>query len=116
MVLHVALALLISAAAFGGVVMMTDRPRGANVAQGVLMLGGALAFATILVGPVGGISPRQLASYLIMLRTDMIFMVREELDITDRLIRQISQDPTVRENLRPDRPIDHAPSATPLKD
>ena len=65
MALHLGLALLISAAAFAGVVMMTDRRRGANVAQGVLLLGGALAFATVVAGPVAGIGPRQLAVHAV---------------------------------------------------
>lgn len=65
MTLHAVFAALVSAAAFGGVVMMSDRPRGANVAQGLLLLGGALAFATVVAGPLGWVSPRQLATYAV---------------------------------------------------
>jgi hypothetical protein len=52
---------LLSALAFGGVVLMTDRKRGANVAWAVLLVGAVLAFLAIIAGPVAGISPRQIA-------------------------------------------------------
>jgi hypothetical protein len=55
------LAALLAAGAFGGVVMMSDRKRGANVAQAVLLAGGVLAFVAILAGPVAGVTPRQIA-------------------------------------------------------
>ena len=61
MTLPALLAALLAAGAFGGVVMMSDRKRGANVAQGVLLAGGVLAFVAIMAGPVAGLSPRQIA-------------------------------------------------------
>ena len=60
--LHGVLVALLSAGAFGGVVMMSDRRRGANVAQGVLLVGGALAFVAVVAGPVAGLAPRQIAA------------------------------------------------------
>jgi hypothetical protein len=60
MTLPAILAALIAVGAFAGVVMMSDRPRGANVAQAVLLAGGALAFAAIVVGPLAGLTSRQL--------------------------------------------------------
>jgi hypothetical protein len=60
---HVVLVALLSAGAFGGVVMMSDRKRGANVAQGVLLVGGVLAFVAIMAGPVAGMTPRQIAGF-----------------------------------------------------
>lgn len=55
---------LVSAALFGGVALMSDRPRGALIAQGALFVAAALVFVAIVVrGPVAGIAPEALAAF-----------------------------------------------------
>ena len=39
---------LVSAAVFGGLALMSDRPRGAFIAQGILVAGAVLVFIAIL--------------------------------------------------------------------
>lgn len=55
---------LVSAALFGGLALMSDRPRGALIAQIALVVAAALVFAAILLpGPVAGLPPRALAAF-----------------------------------------------------
>lgn len=55
---------LVSAALFGGLALMSDRPRGALIAQGILVVAAVLVFIAILVpGPIAGITPRALAAF-----------------------------------------------------
>lgn len=60
--LHAVFVALVACAVFGGIVMMSDRKKGANIAQGFLVVGGVLAFVAILSGPFAGMSPRQVAA------------------------------------------------------
>lgn len=55
---------LASAALFGGLALMSDRPRGAQIAQGILVAAAVLVFVAILTpGPIAGITPRGLAAF-----------------------------------------------------
>jgi hypothetical protein len=55
-----------SAALFGALVLMSDRKRGAFLAQIGLVLASALVFVAIVVdGPVAGISLRGLAAFAV---------------------------------------------------
>lgn len=55
---------LVSAALFGGLALMSNRPRGAQVAQGFLVVAAILVFIAILVpGPIAGIPSRGLAAF-----------------------------------------------------
>jgi hypothetical protein len=56
------LAVLVSVAAFAGLMMMADRRRGTVVGQAVLLAGAAVFFLAIVAGPVAGLGPRQLAA------------------------------------------------------
>ncbi len=56
-----ALAVVISVAAFAALLLIPDRKRGTVIAQGVLIAGAALFFVAIVAGPVAGIAPRQIA-------------------------------------------------------
>jgi hypothetical protein len=54
---------LLSAALFGGLALMSDRPRGALIAQAALFVAAALVFVAILVeGPVAGLAPQRIAA------------------------------------------------------
>lgn len=55
---------LVSAVLFGGLALMSNRPRGALIAQGILAVAAVLVFIAILVpGPIAGITPRGLAAF-----------------------------------------------------
>ncbi len=55
---------LVSAALFGGLALMSDRPRGALIAQGALVVAAALVFVAILVkGPVAGLAAQRVAAF-----------------------------------------------------
>jgi hypothetical protein len=57
---------LASAALFGALALMSDRKRGAFLAQIALFVAGALLFAAIVVpGPVAGIAPQGLAAFAV---------------------------------------------------
>jgi len=64
---------LLSGAVFGGLAMMNDRPRGALIAQGILVLGAVLVFVAILVsGGVAGLRPDQVAAFGVALMSAAI--------------------------------------------
>ncbi len=55
---------VVSAALFGGLALMSNRPRGALIAQGILVVAAILVFIAILVpGPIAGITSRGLAAF-----------------------------------------------------
>lgn len=59
---------LASVAVFGGLVLMSDRRRGALLAQGWLVLAAAGVFVAILAeGPVAGLAPPALAAFAVAL-------------------------------------------------
>lgn len=63
MMSQAALIALPSAALFGALVLMSDRKRGAFLAQIGLFIAGALVFLVIVVdGPVAGIAARRVAA------------------------------------------------------
>ena len=60
---HVLPVALLSAALFSGLVLMSDRPRGALLAQIALALAAALIFVAILMeGPYAGLAPERVAA------------------------------------------------------
>ncbi|RDC75278.1 hypothetical protein DLJ49_00545 [Rhodovulum sp. 12E13] len=66
MVPQAALIALASAALFGALALMSDRKRGAFLAQIALFVAGALLFVAIVVpGPVFGIAPAGLAAFAV---------------------------------------------------
>jgi hypothetical protein len=57
---------LASAALFGALALMSDRKRGAFLAQIALFAAGALLFVAIVVpGPVAGVAPAGLAAFAV---------------------------------------------------
>jgi hypothetical protein len=53
----------LSAALFGGLALLSNRPRGALIAQGALAVAAALVFVAILAeGPVAGMTPDWIAA------------------------------------------------------
>lgn len=54
---------LASAAVFAALAMMSDRKRGAFIAQGVLVVAAILAFVAIVAGPVAGVAPADLGYF-----------------------------------------------------
>jgi MFS superfamily sulfate permease-like transporter len=55
---------LLSAAVFGGLSLMSDRPRGASIAQAVLVVGAVLVFVAIAVpGGIAGLPPERIAGF-----------------------------------------------------
>jgi hypothetical protein len=55
---------VVSAALFGGLALMSNRPRGALIAQGILVVAAILVFIAILVpGPIAGVTSRGLAAF-----------------------------------------------------
>ena len=56
---------LLSAALFCGLALMSDRPRGAFLAQVALALGVAAVFVAIVAGPVGGVPPQRIAAFAV---------------------------------------------------
>lgn len=66
MMSQAALIAIFSAALFVALVLMSDRKRGAFLAQIGLVIATALVFVAIVVdGPVGGIGPRSLAAFAV---------------------------------------------------
>jgi hypothetical protein len=55
---------LLSAAVFGGLSVMSDRPRGAFIAQCILVVGAVLVFIAIVVSDgIGGLPPDRIAAF-----------------------------------------------------
>jgi hypothetical protein len=55
---------LLSAAVFGGLSLMSDRPRGAAFAQGILVIGAILVFIAIAIDEgLGVVPPDRIAAY-----------------------------------------------------
>ncbi len=55
---------LLSAAVFGGLSLMSDRPRGAFIAQCVLVVGAAIVFVAIVAADgLGGMPPERIAAF-----------------------------------------------------
>ncbi len=55
---------VVSAALFGGLALMSNRPRGALIAQCILVVAAILVFIAILVpGPIAGVTSRGLAAF-----------------------------------------------------
>jgi hypothetical protein len=66
MISQAALIAIFSAALFGALVLMSDRKRGAFLAQIGLVIATALVFVAIVVdSPVAGIAPRGLAAFAV---------------------------------------------------
>ncbi len=66
MLVHALPVALISAALFCALALMSDRPRGAFLAQIALGLAAALVFVAILArGPVVGLEPQRLAAFAV---------------------------------------------------
>jgi hypothetical protein len=66
MMAQAALIAIASAAAFGALALMSDRKRGASLAQIGLAIASALVFVAIVVdGPVAGIDARGLAAFAV---------------------------------------------------
>ena len=57
-------AALVSAAVFGGLALMSDRPRGAFIAQVILVVGAVIMFIAILRAEgVAGLPPERIAAF-----------------------------------------------------
>jgi hypothetical protein len=55
---------MMSAAVFGGLTLMSDRPRGAFIAQGILVVGAVLVFIALAAGGgVAGMPPERIAAF-----------------------------------------------------
>ena len=55
---------LVSAAVFGGLTLMSDRPRGAFIAQVILFVGAVIVFVAILrADGVAGLTPERIAAF-----------------------------------------------------
>lgn len=55
---------LVSALVFGGLALMSDRPRGAFIAQGILVVGAVIVFVAILrADGVAGLPPERIAAF-----------------------------------------------------
>jgi hypothetical protein len=55
---------LLSAAVFGGLSLMSDRPRGASIAQAILVIGAVIVFVAIAVPDgIAGLPPERVAAY-----------------------------------------------------
>jgi hypothetical protein len=64
--MQAALVAVLSAALFGTLVLMSNRKRGALLAQIGLVVAAALVFVAIVVdGPVAGLDPRGLAAFAV---------------------------------------------------
>ncbi len=56
---------LVSAAVFVGLALMSDRKRGALIAQGVVVLAAVVIFVTIVAGPVAGFVEREVVAFAV---------------------------------------------------
>lgn len=56
---------LLSAALFCALALMSDRPRGAFLAQIALAAATAIVFVVIVAGPIGGIPPERIAAFAV---------------------------------------------------